>query len=127
LTPPASGRAQLFHSTGVEFPVNDNIPENDALWHLLGRSTRPEPSPFFARNVLREIRQTRRPPPPPWRTALQRWLAPAAYATLTLAFLLTLPRPGPETPIATTPTHLAEFEDLLTTLEFTPAHLAGLP
>jgi hypothetical protein len=34
--------------------------ENDPqLWALLGRSPRPSPSPFFARNVLRSIRELR--------------------------------------------------------------------
>ena len=34
--------------------------ENDKLWELLGKARQPEVSPFFARNVLREIRQSPR-------------------------------------------------------------------
>ena len=33
--------------------------DDQELWDLLGRSAAPKPSPFFARNVLREIRQPR--------------------------------------------------------------------
>ena len=32
--------------------------EQDDLWQLLGRAKTPAVSPYFARNVLREIRQT---------------------------------------------------------------------
>jgi hypothetical protein len=32
--------------------------ENDALWSLLGEASRQEPSPFFARNVIRKTRLT---------------------------------------------------------------------
>jgi hypothetical protein len=31
--------------------------EDDALWDLLGKATPPSVSPFFARNVVREVRQ----------------------------------------------------------------------
>lgn len=30
--------------------------KDQALWDLLGRARKPEPSPFFVRNVLREVR-----------------------------------------------------------------------
>jgi len=33
--------------------------DDQELWDLLGRSAAPKPSPFFARNVLREIRRPR--------------------------------------------------------------------
>jgi hypothetical protein len=33
-----------------------NREEDPALWDLLGRSKRPTPSPFFARNVVRAVR-----------------------------------------------------------------------
>jgi len=35
-----------------------NTEENDDLWHLLGKARQPAVSPFFSRNVLREIRET---------------------------------------------------------------------
>lgn len=37
-----------------------NGPENDDLWNLLGKAKAPVASPFFARNVLREIRTSPR-------------------------------------------------------------------
>lgn len=33
-----------------------NVEEQDDLWRLLGKAKRPAVSPFFSRNVLREIR-----------------------------------------------------------------------
>jgi hypothetical protein len=37
--------------------MNNN--EHDNLWNLLGKAREPEVSPFFTRNVLREVRQSR--------------------------------------------------------------------
>ena len=34
-----------------------NADDNDKLWELLGKTRQPNVSPFFARNVLRAIRQ----------------------------------------------------------------------
>ena len=120
--------------------MNDDIPENDALWRLLGKSRPPSASPFFARNVLREIRQTRPTPAPPLRALLRallrwllRWLAPAAYTLLALGFLATLQQGSQTEPPASasleTPAQFEALADLLDPLppvEFTPAHLAGL-
>lgn len=44
--------------------------DDQELWDLLGRSAEPKISPFFARNVLREIRQ-----PGHWST-LRGWFNP---------------------------------------------------
>jgi hypothetical protein len=64
--------------------------DDQELWDLLGHSPAPKPSPFFARNVLREIRRPRG-----W-AALGEWfhlprLAPAAIGValaLVAAFFL---------------------------------------
>src|SRR5204862_4209891 len=45
--------------------------DDQPLWDLLGRAARPDISPFFARNVLRRIREK-----PAWRDSLRAWLAP---------------------------------------------------
>ena len=45
--------------------------DDEPLWDLLGRSDGPRPSPFFARDVLRRIRQE-----PRWNTAWRSWLSP---------------------------------------------------
>ena len=46
--------------------------EDQELWDLLGKAPAPSVSPFFARNVLREIRQERG-----WRDAALQWLKPS--------------------------------------------------
>ena len=63
--------------------------DDQELWDLLGRGAEPKISPFFARNVLREIRE-----PGGW-TTLRGWLNPRrlipaagmAAALLTVVFL----------------------------------------
>ncbi len=65
--------------------------DDQKLWDLLGRAAEPKVSPFFARNILREIRQTGA-----W-TALRGWfslrrLVPAAgvaVALIAVVFLRT--------------------------------------
>ena len=108
--------------------MNDDIPENDALWCLLGKARQPEVSPFFSRNVLREIRQAQPP-----RAPLLRWLAPAAYALLAFGFFLTLdplartdPAPSVAVDLIEEFDAVAGLDELLAVEEFTPAHLAGL-
>jgi len=119
-------RVQLFRAAGVSFSVKDDLPENDALWALLTKS-RPVPvSPFFARNVLREIR---RPSPATPLPFWLRWVAPAAYAVLALGFFLSLQPPPQPVPSQAGPAPidlLDFFEELPSPTEFTPAHLAGL-
>lgn len=34
-----------------------NSEENDPVWELLNQASRPDPSPFFSRNVVREVRK----------------------------------------------------------------------
>ena len=46
-----------------------NPEEQDDLWQLLGNAKKPSVSPFFASNVLREIRSTR-----PEKAGLLAWL-----------------------------------------------------
>lgn len=52
--------------------------DDPQLWDLLGKAAAPPPSPFFARKVLRGIReqQSRRRSIVSWLTL--RWFAPAA-------------------------------------------------
>jgi len=104
--------------------MKDDFSENDALWDLLGKASHRKASPFFARNVLREIRQSAKPA---WR--LPRWLAPAAFAAIAVGFAFTLveSRRSSMTP------ELAEYFDkaamldqIAPAVDFTPAHLAGL-
>jgi hypothetical protein len=107
--------------------MKDDFPENDSLWILLGKASHRDASPFFARNVLREIRQSARPS---W--ILPRWLAPASFAAIALGFAFTLVE-SPRRPRPTMSPELAEYFDEAAMLDqiapatdFTPAHLAGL-
>lgn len=110
--------------------MKQEFPENDALWNLLGKANRHEASPFFARNVLREIRQTA-PVRTPW--ALPRWLAPAAFVAIVAGFVITLGQSTSRdtgTPISAELAfyidEAAQLEQIVPAADFTPAHLAGL-
>jgi negative regulator of sigma E activity len=65
-----------------------NRDDDQKLWDLLGRAAEPKASPFFARNVLRRIRQ-----PAAWTTlrewfALRRLIPTTGVAVAVLAVLL---------------------------------------
>jgi hypothetical protein len=66
-----------------------NREEDEQLWDLLGKVQPPQISPFFARNVLRKIRQE-----PRWKAAFRAWLSPrrlvpaAAVASIVAAAMI---------------------------------------
>jgi len=62
--------------------------DRDALWDLLGKAGPVSISPFFSRNVLREIRQSAGRPAIP--AFVLRWLGAGAFALLTAGFFLNL-------------------------------------
>jgi len=64
--------------------------EDEKLWDLLGRGSEPAASPFFARNVLRKIREARGESAPPGAWYL-RWLVPAAGVAVVVIAGLALP------------------------------------
>ena len=110
--------------------MKNEFPENDGLWNLLGKASRPDVSPFFARNVLRAIRQSAQAPSP-W--FIRRWLAPAAFAALVLGFIFALDQSASNQGKSYLPSELASYIDeaaglyqIVPLTEFTPAHLAGL-
>ncbi|MFA7345749.1 MAG: hypothetical protein WC003_15725 [Terrimicrobiaceae bacterium] len=82
--------------------------DKDALWDLLGKA-RPVPvSPFFSRNILREIRRdSARPLVQPF---LLRWLGAGALAVLAVGFFLNLDDPG-------TGSHLTKSADFVETFD----------
>jgi hypothetical protein len=64
--------------------------EDEKLWDLLGHATEPATaSPFFARNVLRKIREAQGDPAP--RRWYARWLVPAAVVDVVIIAGLALP------------------------------------
>jgi hypothetical protein len=67
-----------------------NRVDDEPLWDVLGHAQQPQVSPFFARDVLRRIRQE-----PRWTTALKSWLnpgklIPASVAAIALVVALVL-------------------------------------
>ena len=63
--------------------------EDEQLWDLLGHSAAPQVSPFFARNVLRKIREAQgEPPARPWWSL--RWLVPAAGVAVAIIAAVSL-------------------------------------
>jgi len=63
--------------------------EDQKLWDLLGRASEPTASPFFARNVLRKIREAQGESSP--RHWYVRWLVPAAGVALVIIAGLAVP------------------------------------
>ena len=64
--------------------------EDEKLWDLLGRASGPTAaSPFFARNVLRKIREAQGEASP--RHWYVRWLVPAAGVAIVIIAGLALP------------------------------------
>lgn len=63
--------------------------DDQKLWDLLGHSAEPKVSPFFARNVLRKIREEQSETPR-LRWTL-RWLVPAAGVATVIIAALTFP------------------------------------
>lgn len=78
--------------------MNDEWEKNDPLWKLLGHAKPASVSPFFARNVLREIRQAS--PRQLLPDFLLRWMAVGALAVLTAGFIVNLGASG-RTPFST--------------------------
>jgi hypothetical protein len=64
--------------------------EDEKLWDLLGRGSEPVASPFFARNVVRKIREARGESAPRGAWYL-RWLVPAAGVAVVVIAGLALP------------------------------------
>jgi hypothetical protein len=81
--------------------------DDEKLWDLLGRSAEPKVSPFFARNVLREIRESEsRSRVGGWL----QWLVPAAGVAVAIIAALFLR--------VQTPDHLNYSDSRTETLSF---------
>lgn len=64
-----------------------NTEDHDDLWELLGKARQPAPSPFFSRNVLREVRGLQQERRTVWASLFFRWRP--LTATVCVAALLT--------------------------------------
>lgn len=86
--------------------------DDKQLWDILGRAkTPPAASPFFARNILREVRQE-----PHWKSIFRLWTRPqrlfpaTTFAAALLAALIVLKRPATTEPeMATEPDPIAQI------------------
>ena len=64
--------------------------DDDKLWDLLGHSAEPKVSPFFARNILRVIREEQLETAPR-RSWIPQWLVPVAGVAVVIIAALTFP------------------------------------
>ena len=91
--------------------MNKEFSENEALWNLLGNASRPLVSPFFARNVMRSVRNlSRETIIPPF---LLPWVGAAALILIILGFSLSLPVSSP----SKIPVELVEYFDIAAGLD----------
>ncbi len=60
-----------------------NREDDQELWDLLGKSAQPTVSPFFARNVVRQIRQEKN-----WMDYARGWLRPRLIPASTVALVM---------------------------------------
>lgn len=80
--------------------------DDEKLWDLLGRSAEPKVSPFFARNVVREIRETEtRSRASGWL----KWLVPAAGMAAAIIAALFLSVQTPDAPNSDSRTETLTF------------------
>ena len=85
--------------------------DDQQLWDLLGRAQRAQVSPFFARNVVRKIRER-----PGRFQLLPAWLTPRRLAPIVgvavavVAAFLALHQPVPRSATETTPDVIAKIE-----------------
>lgn len=86
-----------------------NRDDDPQLWDLLGKSAAPQVSPFFARNVVREIRREQSAR----RSFFSlRWLAPAAgVAAVLIAAALAVHQPAVRAPAKTSVIAKADLDD----------------
>ena len=83
--------------------------DDQELWDLLGHAGAPTLSPFFARNVVRQIRQE-----PDWRENVRRWFSPRrlipAGAVALAIVATTLSFRTPTTPSESVPETVARLD-----------------
>jgi hypothetical protein len=95
--------------------------DDEKLWDVLGRSAEPKMSPFFARNVLRKIREEQ-PEASPRRWWMPQWLVPVAGVAVVIIAALTFPshliqRDQPQSSAQITAAAESQDNDLLADLD----------
>src|SRR6476660_953989 len=95
--------------------------DDSKLWDLLGHSAEPKVSPFFARNVLRTIREEQ-PEAAPRRSWMPQWLIPVAGMAVVVIAALTFPshlveRDRPQTSAEVVTAADGQDNDLLVVLD----------
>jgi hypothetical protein len=78
--------AQLLFTVSVS-PIVMNTEEHDDLWRLLGQAKQPAVSPFFSRNILRDIRAMRQARPGFLGWLRDHWKAPV-FATCAIVLVI---------------------------------------
>ena len=93
-----------------------NTDEHDELWRLLEKAKKPQVSPFFARNILREVRTIRQSRsslffrlPGKWRLAVP---AGAALIVLGISVATSLQKPAPVNTPARSQQTVAEYDTI---------------
>ena len=85
--------------------------DDQQLWDLLGQASEPKLSPFFARNVVRAIRQRSRPfeSLPSW-LSVRKLIPIAGVAVAVVAVILTLHQPAIHKSSDRTPDVIAQID-----------------
>ena len=86
----------------------NNDDEPDDLWRLLGRARKPEISPFFSRDVLREIRQQEQERPSFFGRFRFAWAAAGAATACAVAAVLVM-RPAADEAVAIQPDEIVLY------------------
>jgi len=77
-----------------------NSDEHDDLWRLLGKAREPRVSPFFARNVVRAVREESESGGSVWSWLRSRWqVAAFSVAMVTLISAVSLERASRPDPL----------------------------
>ena len=83
--------------------------DDQELWDFLGRTAEPRLSPFFARNVLRKIRQGASRRTPNW-FSLRRLVAASAIVILVIGMAIATRHPVPQKSPESAPDVVAKID-----------------
>jgi len=105
-------RPQLSGIGFVQFAKEMKREDDQQLWDLLGQTTQRQLSPFFARNVVRRIREQ----PPDRFERLRSWLTPRKLVPVTglvvavIAVILATHQPATRNPADSAPDVIAAID-----------------